>query len=130
MRKIALALAASAALLTGPALEAKPRLSPEQRLDKLLEGRVAGAPQSCLNDFATRDMQVLDGTALVYGRGKTIWVNVPRNADSLDDDDVLVIRKFGGQLCRLDMVTTHDRTSGFYTGFVALGDFVPYRKAS
>ncbi len=128
MRKIALALAASAALLAGPALEARPRLSPDQKLDKLLEGRVAGEPRSCISDFANANMQIIDGRALVYGRGKTIWVNVPNNPDSLDDDDILVIRKFGGQLCRLDMVTTIDRTSGFYTGFVALGQFVPYRK--
>ncbi|MGH6786345.1 MAG: hypothetical protein ACREBO_05905 [Novosphingobium sp.] len=129
MRKFAIAFAAGAALLAGPALQAKPRLTADQRLDKLLEGRVAGEPRSCISDIASDNMQIIDGKALVYGRGKTIWVNVPRNADSLDDDDILVIRKLGGQLCRLDMITTHDRTSGFYTGFLALGDFVPYRKA-
>ena len=128
MRKIALALAAGAALLAGPALEAKPRLTPEQRLDKLLEGRVAGEPRSCLSDFDARDMEIIDGKALVYGRGRTVWVNVPDNPSSLDDDDFLVIRKFGGQLCRLDMITTHDRSGGFFTGVVALGQFVPYRK--
>ncbi len=129
MRKFAIAFAAGAALLAGPALQAKPRLTADQRLDKLLKGRVAGEPRSCISDIASDNMQIIDGKALVYGRGKTIWVNVPRNADSLDDDDILVIRKLGGQLCRLDMITTHDRTSGFYTGFLALGDFVPYRKA-
>lgn len=129
MRKFAIALAAGAALLAGPALEAKPRLTPDQRLDKLLEGRVAGEPRSCISDMASDNMQIIDGRALVYGRGKTVWVNVPAQPDALDDDDILVIRKFGGQLCRLDMVHTIDRSSGFYTGFVALGEFVPYRKA-
>jgi hypothetical protein len=128
MRKLALILAATAALATGPALQARERLTPQQELDKLLEGRVAGKPQSCISTFGNQSLRVLDNTALVYGSGRTIWVNVPRNPDVLDDDDILVTRQTGSQLCRLDMVNMVDRTGGFYRGFVALEDFVPYRK--
>ena len=130
MRTIAIALVAAAALLTGPALEAKPRQSPEQRLDKLLEGRVAGRPEHCISTFDTREMQVLDKTAIVYGWGNTIWVNTPRNAQDLDDDDILVTRTSGSQLCSLDIVTTLDRTAGFYNGSISLGEFVPYRRVA
>ena len=73
-------------------------------------------------------MTILDRTALVYNAGSVIWVNRPDNARDLDDDDILVTRTFGSQLCRLDIVRTVDRTGGFQTGFVALGEFVPYRK--
>ncbi len=128
MRKIALILAATAVLATGPALQARERLSPEQRLDKLLAGREAGRPTSCISSFDTRDMTLLDKTALVFGRGNTIWVNIPRNAQDLDDDDILVTHSFTSELCRLDIVRTVDRNAGFQTGFLALGDFVPYRK--
>ena len=72
MRKIAIAIVAAAAMLTGPALEARPNLTPEQRLDKLLDGRVAGKPVSCISQFDSREMQVLDKTAIVYGWGNTI----------------------------------------------------------
>ena len=130
MRTIAIALVAAVALLTGPALEAKPRQSPEQRLDKLLEGRVAGRPEHCISTFDTREMQVLDKTAIVYGWGNTIWVNTPRNAQDLDDDDILVTRTSGSQLCSLDIVTTLDRTAGFYNGSISLGEFVPYRRVA
>lgn len=103
----------------------------EIKLAKMLEGRVAGEPERCINTFGSGNLQVIDGTALVYRQGKTLWVNRTRNPDSLDDNDYLVIRKYGnsGQLCKLDNVTTHDRTGNFFTGVVFLEDFVPYRKA-
>ena len=130
MRRLAIVLVAAAALLTGPALEAKPRLSPQQQLDKLLDGRVAGKPVQCISQFDTRDMQVLDKTAIVYGWGNTIWVNTPRNAQDLDDDDIMVTRVNGSQFCSLDIVNTLDRSGGFTNGFISLGDFVPYRRVA
>ena len=130
MKRIALSLAAIAglALTAGPSVAGE-RLSGEARLAKLLEGRVAGKPKSCINTFSNRNSRVIDETALVYGSGRTIWVNVPRNAEDLDDSDALVIRMHGSQLCRQDIVTTIDTASGFYTGNVFLGDFVPYTRA-
>ena len=130
MRTLAIALVAAAALLTGPALEAKPRLSPQQQLDKLLDGRVAGKPEHCISQYDTRDMQVLDKTAIVYGWGNTIWVNTPRNVQDLDDDDIMVTRLYGTQFCSLDIVTTVDRSGGFTNGFISLGEFVPYRRVA
>ena len=130
MRALAIALVAAAALLTGPALEAKPRLSPQQQLDKLLDGRVAGKPVHCISQYDTRQMQVLDKTAIVYGWGNTIWVNTPRNAADLDDDDIMVTRLYGSQFCSLDIVNTVDRSGGFTTGFISLGEFVPYRRVT
>lgn len=121
----AAALAIGAGALTA---EAKPRLSGEERLSKLTEGRVAGTPVSCINQSDRSDMQVIDKTAIVYGSGRTIYVNRPRNAESLDSDDILVTRLHGSQLCKLDSVRTHDRSTQSYTGFVMLGDFVPYRR--
>jgi hypothetical protein len=129
MRKLILAIAATAALTGSVSLDAKPRLTPQERLDKMLVGRVAGKPVSCISSWNTRDMTVLDKTALVYRSGGTIWVNRPENARDLDDDDVLVTKIHGSQFCKLDIVRTHDRTSHFPTGFISLGDFVPYKKA-
>lgn len=130
MRTFAIALVAAAALLTGPALEAKPKLTPQQQLEKLLDGRVAGRPEHCISSFDTREMQILDKTAIVYGWGNTIWVNTPRNAQDLDDDDILVTRTTGSQLCSLDIVTTLDRSSKFFNGSISLGEFVPYRRVA
>ena len=128
MRRIAIALAATALVAGGAALEAKPKLTPEQRLEKLIEGRVAGKPTSCISQSDTRDMELIDGVALVYRSGSTLYVNKPRNAEDLDSDDILVIRPSGSQLCRMDMIHTVDRSGHFTTGFINLGDFVPYRR--
>lgn len=129
MRTVITALTATAALLAGTALEARPRMSGAQELDKLLTGRVAGAPVHCISNYDTREMRVIDKTAIVFGWGNTIWVNTPRNVADLDDDDVLITHPTGSQFCDLDIVTTADRSGGFTNGFLSLGTFVPYRRA-
>ena len=109
--------------------DAKPEMTKgDKELAKLLEGRVAGKPVTCINAFPSDDLHVIDGTALVYGRGKTIYVNVTRNPEDIDGDDVLIVRRTGSQLCRLDNVTTVDRFSGMFSGAVFLTDFVPYTR--
>ncbi len=130
--KTALAsLAMMGTALTGMAAtgaEAKPKQTGEQKLAKMLEGRVAGEPRSCIFTTPSSSIRVIDDTALVYRSGGTLWVNVPADPSSLDDDDIMVVRRTGSQLCNLDVITTVDRYSGFYNGNVFLGDFVPYRK--
>lgn len=130
MRKIAIAIATTVALLGTAPVMAKPKLSPQQELERLIAGRAAGKPVHCLPNVETREMRILDKTAIVYGRGETIWVNIPRNAVDLDDDDILVTHTTGSQLCNLDIVRTIDRASHFPSGTISLGEFVPYRKAA
>lgn len=126
--------AGAALLLAAPALQAEEAEEPAKtegqlKLEKLLEGRVAGKPEQCIRNFPSTDLTIIDGTALVYKSGGTLWVNIPRNADDIDDDDTLVTRTSASRLCRTDIVTTIDRFSQFYTGNIFLGDFVPYRRA-
>jgi hypothetical protein len=130
--KAMLTLAAIAAVATTAPLAAdEPVSKGETKLAKMLEGRVAGEPTRCINTFGNGSLQIIDDTALVYRQGRTLWVNRTANPRGLDSDDYLVIRKFGSgsQLCRLDNVTTQDRSGNFFTGVVFLEDFVPYRKA-
>ena len=127
MKSILASAALATALVAGPSVAGE-RLTGEQELAKLLEGRVAGQPKSCLNTFANRNQRVIDKTAVVYGSGRTIWVNIPRNAEDLNKDDAMVVRMYGSQLCRQDIVTTIDPGSRMYSGNVFLGDFVPYTR--
>lgn len=120
---------AALTLLAAPPVMAKEKKSGEEELAELLEGRVAGEPKRCISTFPSSKVRVIDDTALVYGRGKTIYVNRTRHPESIDEDDVMVIRRHGSQLCRLDNVTTIDRHAGFFTGVVFLEDFVPYTRA-
>lgn len=126
-----LALAATTiGLAATPAMAAKPKLTGEAKLAKMLEGRQAGQPVSCLPPGGNSDSRIIDKTAIVYRVGGTLYVNRPSNATSLDDDDILVTRLTQGRPCRLDIVNLVDRSSRFPTGFVGLEDFVPYRKVA
>lgn len=123
---IAAATAAGAVLLSAPAFA---KATGEERLAKMLEGREAGEPVSCITMYDSHNLRVIDKTALVYKTGGTIYVNRPHDPKSLDSHDVLVIKRTGSQLCRQDIINTADQTTGMYSGAVFLGDFVPYKKA-
>jgi len=129
---IATAAALAIALVIGGAAapaEAKEKKSGEEELAELLEGRVAGEPQRCIRHHISNHMRTIDDTAFVFGRGKTIYVQRTKNPEDIDDNDVLVIRKFGSsKLCRLDQVTKVDSLNGFYAGNVFFEDFIPYTK--
>ena len=129
MKKAILVITALSAMLAMPTgVAAKAKLTPQQQLDKLLEGRVAGKPVSCISQFDSRDMQVIDKTAIVYSTGSVIYVNRTSNPKSLDSDDILVTKIWGIGPCRLDTIQLRERSGGFWHGFVGLEDFVPYRR--
>ncbi len=102
----------------------------EERLARLLEGRVAGEPQNCIRQLGTDRMTVIEGTAYVYGSGNTIYVQRTQNPEDIDRRDALVSRRFNAtQLCRQDVVTKIDPVLGFFTGAVFFDEFIPYTRA-
>ncbi len=124
-------LGASAAALLATPLGAAPRLTPQQELDKLLVGRVAGKPVDCIDPRLNTESHVIDKTAIVYGSGRTIYVQKPDGAEWLRDGDVLVTELRGtGQLCRIDVVRLHDRNGLWNRGWVSLNQFVPYTRVA
>lgn len=128
-RIVTTAALAALALSTSAAAPARERLRGEALIDKLIAGRVAGPPVDCIQLYNVRSTTVVDRTAILYDTGSVIYVNRPRGgADTLDDDDILVTELHSSQLCRIDVVRLQDRSSFMEHGFVALGDFVPYRK--
>jgi hypothetical protein len=128
MRKILKALLIGASLLAAPAIAAQ-RDNPDAQLEKLLAGRTAGKPVNCIPLSSVSSSQIIKGKAIVYRVGSKLYVNEPRaGAESLDDDDVLVTKLYGSQLCSIDTVNLIDRSSRFPRGFVSLGKFVPYTK--
>ena len=137
------AAAAFAALMAAPLAQAQAdtqaepapqsrqakRVATEQaKLAKMLEGREAGEPERCITMRPTDQMQVIEGTALVFRSGSTMWVNTTADPESIDKWDTYVFRRYGSQLCSMDIVTTLDRGSGMYNGNVSLVEFVPWRK--
>lgn len=123
-----LAIVAAAAGLVAAPIEAA-RLKGEDKLASMIEGRSAGEPRDCIVTNASNSLTVIDKTAIVYKQGGRVWVNRTAHPQDLDDDDVLVVRRFGSSLCRTDTITQVDRLSGMFTGAIFLTDFVPYEKA-
>ncbi|MEW4449255.1 hypothetical protein [Qipengyuania sp. JC766] len=101
----------------------------QEKLARMLEGKVAGEPVGCINNTRGLDLTVIDETALVYKRGSTLYVNYTTDPEDIDDDDVLVLRTTIGSLCSTDVLTTRDRAGGFFTGNLFLEEFIPYRPA-
>lgn len=126
-RMILLAMAALA--MSSPLAADERSASGEAELAALLEGRVAGAPVDCILDRAGDSVQIVDGTALVFRRGLTIYVNRPDGARVLDHWDLPVITQWSGaKLCRLDSVELRDRGSRIGGPTLHLAQFVPYTR--
>lgn len=129
MKSPAMILAAGALAFATATFAANTQEDNEARLARMLEGRVAGEPVSCVTAFRTDKLQVIEKVALVYDAGDVVYVARPTDPGSLGFDDVVVINRFGGQLCHSDIIRTVSRQGGYHTGVVFLEKFVPYRKA-
>ena len=133
MNKLLTFAAATAALAISAPLAAQDRDYSErsaQAFAELVEDRVAGEPQPCINTFMSHRLRVVENVGLAYERGDTLWVARARNPDRLTTWDVPIIERYGGsRLCRHDVMRTIDRSSGMFSGVLFLDDFVPYTEA-
>lgn len=99
--------------------------------ERELAGKTAGRAEKCLPLQRSRDMVKIDDSTILFRDGRTVYVNTTLGAcnNMGDQSYALVTRNFGPQLCRGDIATVTDMTSGITVGSCALGDFVPYRAA-
>jgi hypothetical protein len=101
----------------------------EAELAKEIQGLIPGNPEPCLSLSRITGSYIIDSTAIIYRTlGGKVYVNRPRGADMLRQDDIPVQFVYGSQLCRLDRIKLLDRSTRTQRGFVGLGDFVPYTK--
>lgn len=128
MRLIPIIVAGMLLTVAGAAPAAR-AVDPEAKIAKVLEGRIAGDPVDCINLRDIRSSQIIDGTAILYDTGRRLYLNRPESGASwLDHYDILVTDTHSPQLCSIDIVRLVDQTSGFQSGSVALGKFVPYSR--
>ncbi|QZH75945.1 MAG: hypothetical protein JY451_05035 [Erythrobacter sp.] len=126
-----IAAAATAALALAVPASAQDRAErAEAAFAELVDGRVAGEPQSCINTFNSNRLRVVERVGLAYRDGDTLWVARASNPEDLGAWDVPIIERHGSRLCRHDVMRTIDRGSGFFTGNLFLGDFVPYTEVA
>lgn len=125
----AAALAASSSAIGGsgqsPAASAK--------LAKSLAGRTPGAPVRCVPDFRNNDMKVIDDGTILFGQGKTVYLQKPAGGcPSLRLGGYsLVSRQFGSnRACQGDINEVVDVRSGVTVGSCVFAPFVPYTKGN
>lgn len=111
--------------------EATP-LKPNQleKLDKQLAGKVAGEPVNCIPLTLTDNaIRVSDDIILYRVSKRLVYRNdLANSCPGLGrDDDIIVVKTFGSQLCDSDILQLVDRYSGFTRGACSLGKFTPYR---
>jgi len=129
MKTFATILAGTALALAGASAgSARTPEQSEAKLARMLEGRTAGEPVSCISAMNSNRIEVIEHVGIVYDSGDTIYVARPSDPRQIGRDDVVVIERFGGQLCANDVIRTVDRYGGFATGAVFLDNFVPYTK--
>ena len=96
--------------------------------DRLMTGRVAGEPRSCLPEGQTRQSTIYRG-AIVYRVSRdTVYRNDMNGCSDLRFDTYPVFRIYSGQLCRGDIVQIVDRGNGMAAGGCTVGSFVPYTR--
>jgi hypothetical protein len=117
---------AAAAVSEGPTERARARAA------RILEGRMALEPVSCVTQRLLRGNQTIDeGGAILFGgpTDTTVYVNrPPAGCPSLDNGRILVTRTTSSQLCRGDIAVVRDPSGGPEVGSCGLGDFTPYRR--
>ncbi|MEO7814234.1 MAG: hypothetical protein ABIR87_02185 [Sphingomicrobium sp.] len=135
MRILIIAVAATtlAACQTADYQPAQRSARAQQTFDKALAGKVAGKPDNCLPLRRSNDMVVIDDDTIIYRDGRTTYVNKPLGScTNLGNGSYALVTRSGNgsMLCRGDISSVVDATSGITVGSCALGDFVPYRPAS
>ncbi len=74
-------------------------------------------------------MRIGDDRTLIYGRGRTVWVNrLGPDCRGIRRSDILILEPIGASYCRGDRVRSTDPVSGIPGPGCRLGDFIPYRR--
>ena len=132
MRRIALLLIGAALGSCATTPPAPTRSAAKQvEYERLLAGKVAGAPQSCLATYHQNDMVVIDESTVAFRQGSNrVYVNhMQGGCSNLGDNYALVTKQFGSaQLCRGDIAQVVDLTNKFTVGSCVFGDFIPYAR--
>jgi hypothetical protein len=133
MRRIFLLIASSllASCMTGPPPPPQPP-TPEQvqEYQKLVGGKVAQAPISCLPNFYSNDMRTIDGRTLGFrmGQSRAYIVRLSPGCELLDRGGyTLLSRQPGGMgLCQNDIQEVVDLRSHMHVGSCVVASITPY----
>ena len=105
----------------------------QQDLARLLAGKAAGPKMSCLQNYNTYDMQIIDGRTVAFKQGASsvYLIHLSPGCDQLGYGHyALLAKQFGGMgYCQGDIVHVLDTVNHFTVGSCGIDAIVPYRKA-
>jgi hypothetical protein len=133
MRHIALILAGASLFACSTAPQPVVRSAEKQaEYAKLIEGKVAGQVTNCLPAYNADDMRVIDDNTLVFRQSASrVYVaNMPGGCPYLGRGGyAMVTKQVGGMgLCRGDIATVVDTSSGMTVSSCVFDGFTPYTK--
>lgn len=111
-------------------LAAAPLAARAPSQDKMLAGRTAGTPASCITQSQIDSTVIFDSGAILYKmKGGPDYLNTPSpHCPNLRSDSAIISRTYSNQLCRGDILQIVDPTTGANYGGCPLADFVPYAR--
>ena len=100
----------------------------EAEFQKLIAGKVAGDPISCLQTYRSGDMVRIDNSTVAFKDGRRVYVNhlIGECSGLGSGFYALETRSNGTGLCRGDIARVTDTSTGTIVGACAIGDFTPY----
>jgi len=130
MRPAAFLLIAVSASACAASAMTEPRTAKaEAKLQTALQGKVAGAPVSCLPPYRADDMTIIDDNTILFrDSSKRVYRNDPPGGcpPMGSGNYALVRRSINAQMCRGDIVSVVDVTNKINAGSCTLGSFIPY----
>lgn len=98
--------------------------------DRLVAGKVAGPPISCLPNYNANDMTIIDSQTVAFrvgGRTTYIMHLSPGCGGLGSGSTALLTKQFGySGLCRGDIAQAFDTLNHMTVGSCVIGDIIPY----
>ena len=94
-----------------------------------LTGRTAGPARDCVPIRPSENLRIADDhSTLIYGSGKTIWVNALGPSCRFGFNDIPIFETTISSYCRGDIVRTIDRDGHIPGPSCVLGPFVSFTR--
>lgn len=101
----------------------------QAKLASLTAGKIAGPPMSCLSNWRSRDMVVVNENIVAFRDGRNrVYINNMRGpCNGLGPSrGALVTQSTSSSLCSGDIAQVFDSSSGVTFAGCAFGDFIPF----
>ena len=106
----------------------RPVTPPGNDFARVIAGRTAGQPQTCVSTYPNTNIRAVDTQTLAYGNGRTIFINrLAAACPGLDPVGTLFVEAQGSQYCRGDRVRGRELGAIIPGAPCVLNDWVPYR---